>query len=91
MTQEREELWKPLCFVNYDRPGMGVEETFQVGGKQLGVRWPLEVEMSPIREHVPRERALAALPRPDDQDRRERLEKRTEPLLLEPVDVSHTL
>ncbi len=70
---------------------MRVEESFEIGGEHGQIGRAFEVEVSPVRQGMTREGALAALARADEQYGRERTKKEAETLGLQSLEVTHTL
>ena len=70
---------------------MRVEESFEIGGEHGQIGRPFEVEVSPIRQGMACEGALAALARADEQYGRERAKKEAETLGLQSLKVMRTL
>jgi len=62
---------------------MDVEESFEIGGEHGQISRPLEVEVSPIRQGMACEGALATLARADEQYRWKSAKEEAETLCLQ--------
>ena len=91
MAEHREQLRQALGLVEDDVPGVCVEESLGIGADERGVTRALEVEVEPVREEPPDERALPGLARAVDQDRGKRPKEAAEGLCGPARDVPHAL
>ena len=80
MTQGGEQLGQPLRFVHGNCGRVRLEEALEVRGQQSEVGGTLEIEVGPLRESMACESALAALPRPNQEDGGKRTEEGFESL-----------
>jgi hypothetical protein len=91
MPQGTEHFRQALGFIDGKPARVRIQESFQVRSKHSEVGRPFEIEVSPIRENVPRKGTLSALPGPNKKDGGERPEEEMKTIGTKSVDKFHAL
>lgn len=91
MAQHRKQLRRALGLIEGDPAWMGVEKPLEIGRQERRVRRALQIEMPPVGQQVTHERALARLPRTDDEQRGKAPQQLPDRLALLPEAIVHVL
>ena len=91
MTQDGEHLRQTLGLVDRNQAGGRIRKSLP-GQRSAGrARRTFEIEVRPFRQGVAGKRALAALPRPHQEDGGKRPEEGVKTIGMQSLDIFHTL